>query len=1439
MAPSLQRLLSLDKSFDSLTQRCEEATRIIGLPEEQSVLDREIAGCASPDESRGKATHTARHEFVVRWLVEKLNKDINARKSPEAWSALYRTFHQLPDAVIAKTASTSTLLSTVTRTLADLFPLQETTVASVASNESQSESTPKKRKRNASDKEVLDHADRRVVFLSIAALLRLLLDTVNRPDSRLHASVRNQIRAALTLDTSKFAILLSHWLVAMLDFAPSHTLLISPSQPRVLSYSLDLIQELLALQPIHQQATPEDSFDLAFSNSCVSPAALLLARLQDASTSTLDQRSLVTKAIQIIERLLAQHLFVPARSAFHAAAEHRIPGKILARRNDASLDDRLAPFHREITHVYARSASAGPADAIVTYQRSLPHLLDLAVRCTPTATPKQKIAEAPWLDALFTSLSHVLDTNPDSATRQTLADMVNVILNSKLVLSRELLIRLVSVWSGLESGQPDLRLVANLLAMDPSLFTDVKTPRTQALFDALSAHGRIKRQDSASSVTREVLSDSIAVPLMKAFAKIRSLTVYLDQWSTQIQKHSAWEDYEWFVWTDQSLLTALRTVLEVSLNTTQISDLLESGRASLVAFGKDKTSATSHELAAAAIILNAVAGSVHSDAAIDGLQTTLHSLIETVQETIGFISTGDALITASLLALLSRLYILWFPAWSTTHSYEEIDTHLDTLLASQAVETSMVAIEEVPTATTAQLRVADAAFAFIAAICDLMRRVPGQNDNVKALFSGASSSQDEGVAFFAVTRPMAFFTTITQFPCLLEHLPQVTRQAAFERLLVFATQDTTTHQVLTKTCFDSVVASTSHAVRDDLFSTLISRHDVPVEAYAARSLLSRWSSQGLARQQREKILDLSTDGLLHQELRAATLEPQLSLMINLMDIPNATAKISTDSSTILSLASALSTLEYSAKIADIFGEMCALLFNHIVDTKEQTRSNAFLTSLSKSLAEFMTSKQPLQSSAPKLRLLTSFMSATEARMEKEALSEFPHRSPDAVDSIVKKLYQTLSSSIDEEDISEASRRNGVAIVVQAYISMPSSFLSNGGSSSSKYSKRFTKLLGSLLRHLSSSASSAGSISVSLPVQVQCFENLAPVMIGDNPEQFCSTAELLLRQDLDPAQHHAVLNAFAIASTSISDSVKLSLIDSLLSTASDEAQITAQRISLARCLILSFKDGDGEVDSVSILPTLLALLSECAVFEAHCELVTTVVSILRNKPNLVTQYSIEATISTTIGLLSPSSALLPASRSHQIFDNLCDITRALLQFHRPSLSGRYHVLVPLLQRVLSCLFIPTSRDSGSASRFKHATWTDNKAHPFTIVHAQRASRLLENLCNPPQSDISKRNSRGRKDPGHELVDLARKARVQVGQHVQHILHYFCTLILNGRLGDGVRDALQPGLWAVMDVVEIGSDERRGVKALSAGMSNAERAVLRGMWEDWRRFGGWSG
>lgn len=228
----------------------------------------------------------------------------------------------------------------------------------------------------------------------------------------------------------------------------------------------------------------------------------------------------------------------------------------------------------------------------------------------------------------------------------------------------------------------------------------------------------------------------------------------------------------------------------------------------------------------------------------------------------------------------------------------------------------------------------------------------------------------------------------------------------------------------------------------------------------------------------------------------------------------------------------------------------------------------------------------------------------------------------------------------------------------------------------------------------------------------------------------------------------------------------------------------------------------------------------------------------DQPSLVSQYSLEMTVEAMIALASHLSPLRDPKRGAAIYESLCAVTQSLLQFHRASLGGRLHLFVPLLQRLLSCLFVPTGRDTATKNRFKHPPWLNAQDHPLTVKHSRRFARLLTLLCNPPQSNTA--GHRRKQETAPELIDETRKYRIQVGQHVHQILHYFCVLILNGKLGEGMRDSLTSGMWAVIEVIEMDADDSKGVKALSASMGNSERAVLRGIWEEYRRFGGaWRG
>lgn len=65
------------------------------------------------------------------------------------------------------------------------------------------------------------------------------------------------------------------------------------------------------------------------------------------------------------------------------------------------------------------------------------------------------------------------------------------------------------------------------------------------------------------------------------------------------------------------------------------------------------------------------------------------------------------------------------------------------------------------------------------------------------------------------------------------------------------------------------------------------------------------------------------------------------------------------------------------------------------------------------------------------------------------------------------------------------------------------------------------------------------------------------------------------------------------------------------------------------------------------------------------------------------------------------------------------------------------------------------------------------------------------------------------------------------------------MLNGSLADGVKEALNPALYAVFDVLDMAATEDERVKALGASMTKAELALLRKEHGEWKRFGRWAG
>ncbi|KAH0254400.1 hypothetical protein KCU91_g18018, partial [Aureobasidium melanogenum] len=284
---SLQRLLSLDKSFDSFDQRVQEAARILDISLDPTSEHK------SPAPS--SLSHTARLDFVLRWLLDKLSVQPDTCQCLQSWILLRQILERMPSAALAKSLSVASPLNTCSNALAQIFP---STSAAPDTADDAHKSTKKRKRQSAANDTTSDH--HALIFTQVMASIRLLITRSTQSPSAKDASSENRVHALLRLDHADLIRFVKYTLHALLNLQNSHNIPTS-----LIASSLALIQDLAILQP----NASVDPLDISFCTDCLWPAALILQSLHADSTSDGASQQ---HAIRSLDRLLATHLFVPA-----------------------------------------------------------------------------------------------------------------------------------------------------------------------------------------------------------------------------------------------------------------------------------------------------------------------------------------------------------------------------------------------------------------------------------------------------------------------------------------------------------------------------------------------------------------------------------------------------------------------------------------------------------------------------------------------------------------------------------------------------------------------------------------------------------------------------------------------------------------------------------------------------------------------------------------------------------------------------------------------------------------------------------------------------------------------------------------------------------------------------------------------------------------------
>ncbi|KAI9715359.1 MAG: hypothetical protein M1812_006004 [Candelaria pacifica] len=679
-----QALVELDKSTEGFAEQISKAYKIAGIAlKDNSTL---LWGLTTNVQLERSYALSAKEEWVLRWLLNRLQakEEVgkNARSDPRSWLLLIRLLQQIPPANAARVLNTHKFLLILEQTsnevrdltgsLHDNCPVNgslfhspnqsedsgtsalldsSSTVVDSLSEDSLRKSRKRKRASRAAQhvQPRSSPAERRREFytllLSVLKAIGCIVRASGTSGTHKPAFACEYMKSVLRTDAKAAARIVGRLL-------SSGSFVLQEIDHRSMTFEHNgswagALLEIWNNRAVTADDTLGESSNAAFSSECLSSIALLLSRYR----SLITQSSATKDTIRILEKLLARHLFIPARSAFFTPLFSKSQSLSETRRGEPKLlIDLLKPLREKNIAAQAQvddtKYSEQPAGDLSS---AIPFLLDIAIRCSPSSSPRKRLAERPWLQALFLGLLETADisTSPTSGqakqqSRVLMLDQVlDVCIKREVSLKTDTLKTIMYQWSGLleESGPVNWSLVGKLLKLDTNVFLPPKnksgdtneqgsadTDQLKLLLSKIT--GAITRDHSNFSKDYLIVKAQIIQPLMLGFSRARDLSGFLELWRGGLMvfeeqyaagKHEGGNALS--VWQDEDLSLWLREDLENSMTGGQIVQALFSAHHQLQSLLKIGPSALElPRKLGSSVIIDATLGAVAQEHTFDMLQ---------------------------------------------------------------------------------------------------------------------------------------------------------------------------------------------------------------------------------------------------------------------------------------------------------------------------------------------------------------------------------------------------------------------------------------------------------------------------------------------------------------------------------------------------------------------------------------------------------------------------------------------------------------------------------------------------------------------------------------------------------------------------------------------------------------------------------------------------
>lgn len=228
---------------------------------------------------------------------------------------------------------------------------------------------------------------------------------------------------------------------------------------------------------------------------------------------------------------------------------------------------------------------------------------------------------------------------------------------------------------------------------------------------------------------------------------------------------------------------------------------------------------------------------------------------------------------------------------------------------------------------------------------------------------------------------------------------------------------------------------------------------------------------------------------------------------------------------------------------------------------------------------------------------------------------------------------------------------------------------------------------------------------------------------------------------------------------------------------------------------------------------------------------------------MTQFGIESALNVVAEVASLNGPHINNDKAEgEIFEGLYKLVATIIRRHRRRLDGHFPVLVATLQSLLRVVLADPLARVTSSPLTKSSTssqppppWLTSR---LRARHAARFARLLTLVCEPSAAAVAR--SRGPASAAASattttLLDSATDAAKRTaGQDMFHVVELYVKLQLEVAVPQDMRKALEPGIYAVLNITPEGCR-----RVMNESLDVNGRAVFRELFATYKKFGRWSG